>query len=369
MNRLSSTRPHCGIELPPVSDVFCPDCRGDLPDSVWAASSESSTPPPIPTDHSPFNASNENNRSTQTTWGQSLLIAFFLGVSIEFANHESIGATIGNVYGILAFSLGVVVVHAIRVFLCSGDRNLGCLMGALIILPMAMYHHYDAKYFAAHRPWNLFLFVLFILGIVVVLIGFVMALIRMFEMESERAMGKACLGLALTGFGPILALIWGWRLLVRENTPLPANQCERHAKHMTIWTAGLVVQVVVLGYVWLHSTALNNTLLAVISEPPVHVHSEFDCRNDQGIFYRVRITNTSTEVIPQIRWSQFPGEKHRVNQSDRRSVRRTLIGPIPPGGTFELPHLYDAGWIFEFDCGSLGVKVYELKGFFIPQQP
>lgn len=316
MNRLSIC-PHCGIELPPVSDVFCPDCRGDLPDSVWAASSESSNPLPVPSDHSLSIASNENNRSAQTTWWQSILIAFLLGVSIEFANHESIGATIGNVYGIFALPLGVVVVHTIRLFLCSGDRNLGCLVGALFILPIAMYHHYDAKYFAAHRPWNLFLFVLFIFGIVVVLIGFVTALIRMFEIESERAMGKACLGLALTGFGTILALVWGWRLLVRENTPLPTNQRERHTKHMTIWTAGFVVQVVVLGYVWLHSTVSNNTLFAVISEPPIHVHSEFDSRNDQGVFYRVRITNTSTAVIPQIRWSQFPGEKYRVNQSDR----------------------------------------------------
>jgi hypothetical protein len=31
-----ATCPHCGTELPPVSDAFCPECRGELEKSVSA---------------------------------------------------------------------------------------------------------------------------------------------------------------------------------------------------------------------------------------------------------------------------------------------------------------------------------------------
>src|SRR5262249_25648819 len=113
--------------------------------------------------------------------GISLVIALMLGASFELISHKSAGAMFGNGTAVLITLIGALVIHGIRVLLCSGDRNFTGLGLAFVLLLIGLYTHYDEKLFAARRPWNLVLATLFLGGGAVLVTGFVFALIRMFE--------------------------------------------------------------------------------------------------------------------------------------------------------------------------------------------
>jgi len=354
--------PHCNADLPAFHDgLDCPECGEEL----FPVSDEASPQtPPAPAEESLESVPEKKpveEMSALGSLGISLVIALMLGASFELISHKSAGAMFGNGTAVLITLIGALVIHGIRVLLCSGDRNFTGLGLAFVLLLIGLYTHYDEKLFAARRPWNLVLATLFLGGGAVLVTGFVFALIRMFENKSERGMGKTCLGLGPTGLGIVLAIGWGWRLLYRDKSPLPEGKKDRHFNLMCVWTAGLVLQLAVLGYVWYKSKPGQGVIPPTL-EPPITIHTEPVLRNEKGVFHRVRLVNTSDKPIYGMRWAAFTDEEWRVKEDKRRMARWESIPPIEPGGYYDLPQVFDAGWIFEFDAGEQGVKVYKLTG-------
>ena len=383
-----SNCPHCGTALPAVRDQFCPECREELPEAAPAADAavplsavplsptrpapEPESAPVAPTPAAPADPPDPDEREEAeataapapggppegTSWGASALIALMLLASVELVNHKPMAAEIGNAKLLGMLVLGWFVVHAIRAFFCSGDRNFGCFGLACVVLAIAVYVHYDEKYFAARRPWNLILVTLLVAGVGVFLAALVLALIRMFEIESERPMGKACLGLLPTGLGLLLPLVWGWRILYRAGSPISGDKKEWHFKMMCVWTAALAVQMGVLGYVWWHLPP-GKSLVSPFAEPPLTIHKEAVGRDEQGrTYYQLRVVNTSAEPLSHLTWAVFSGEDWRATDR-RKHVPRTPFD-LPPGQSYYLPRAYPVGFVFEFECEGHGTMVYEL---------
>lgn len=362
--------PHCDTDLPAVQDAFCPDCGGELPPEGEEAplrykGVEVAAPPaprrPTPASAEPAPAPEAKKPAEEMSPGVSMLLSLFiammLGASVEFMNHGTIAAKHGNAFSIGLVLAGAVVIHLIRVFPGKGDRHGTGFALACVVLVIALYTHYDEKWFAARRPWNLVLATLFLAGGAVLLTGYVFALLRMFEGESERAMGKTCLGLGPAGgLGLLLAMGWGWRALFRDDSPVPAEKKDRHFHLMCAWTAGLVVQLAILGYVW-YKAPPGRGLVPVIQEPPITLDTQRAGHDGRGAYYRVRVVNTSDRPL-YMKWAVFPGEEWRVKEDKRPLARWTAMGPIPPGRHEDL--LVYAGLIIEFDAGELGVKVHEV---------
>jgi hypothetical protein len=353
--------PHCSGELSPFhADPHCAHCGGDFLDESCQAVNP---PPDLAPAEGPPGAAPKPAEGPFSAGSLllSLFIALLLGASFELMSHASAGARFGNGRAILFTLIGALVIHAARMLLFSGDRDGVGLGLAFVALLIGLYTHYDEKWFAARRPWNLVLAALLVAGGVVVLTGFVFALLRMFESKSERAMGKTCLGLGLTGLGVLLAMGWGWRLLYREDSPIAQDKKDRHFRLMLAWTGGLVVQLAILGYVW-YKAPPGRGIIPPYLEPPVAVYTEPAVRNERGLFYRVRLVNTSDKPLYGMKWAAFTSEEWRVKEDKRRMARWQPIPALPPGGSYDLPNVFDAGWIFEFDAGNQGVKVHKLTG-------
>jgi hypothetical protein len=234
-----------------------------------------------------------------------------------------------------------------------GGRGGAVAVIAALVLLYAGYKHLDDKWFATHRPWNLFLVVVQVAVVVAALVSFILVIMRMLESEKDKTIGKWALSLSPVGLGGLIALVWGWRATTREETP-PAQR-DRLRTLMKVWSVSLVVQLVVAGYLLANGGGLG------FKQCPLSFHSAVVSRDAAGVNYHgVRVMNNSAKPLPFVKWRAYPTNSAMAD-GYKRYTKWEVIDVIPPGSYVDLPHVYDRGWVFEFDCGDAGKARYRIE--------
>jgi hypothetical protein len=126
------------------------------------------------------------------------------------------------------------------------------LVGTILALGLlgGGYFYLDDTLFATHRPWNLLLFVIELGVGVLGVVFWVNVLIRMCRSEKDRPLGLVVALLTpVLGLGYVLAFVWGWNESRRDDHT-DAKQRESVTGLMQYWTACLVIQLAIAGYVW-----------------------------------------------------------------------------------------------------------------------
>ncbi len=116
----------------------------------------------------------------------------------------------------------------------------------------AAYDYCDKRFFSGLRPWTLFVFLgqLAVLG--TSMVCFALVLIRMCQSDKARVLGiLAGLLTPCLGLGSLIAFFWGWTEASRPDEERPARRASLH-RVMSWWTACVVVQALIVGYVVLN---------------------------------------------------------------------------------------------------------------------
>jgi hypothetical protein len=157
----------------------------------------------------------------------------------------------------------------------------GGLFLAGLVAVVLIYNWLDSFLFGSHRPWTLFLALVQLVLLGGGLACFVLVLMRLWK-SAEHNLGVACAVLTpCFGLGPLIAFIWGW---------FDANRLSKagHQDHqkvmllMKVWSAVVACQLLLSGYVWYYTPAVNKGG-GPISRPPTRTEpTERDCYQCNG---------------------------------------------------------------------------------------